>query len=95
MSGLDLDSRNDGAAVHLVPAYLPNPPQADPVWEATRPDRGPVTHDVICDVERGGEGWQVTEPEPVPCYGEAEALMTAARMQARGKRNVRIVPRVS
>lgn len=64
----------------------------DAVWEATRPDRGPVTHKVLFDVERWGAGWQKTEQDSIPCYSADEAKSVADGLKKRGRRNVEIVP---
>lgn len=65
----------------------------DPVWEATRPDRGPVTHDVVFDVERWGAGWSKVEQDNVPCYSADEAARVARRLTGNGRKNVRVVAR--
>lgn len=80
-----------GEAVHAVPAYVPI---CDPIWEATRTERSPVTHRVLFDIEQVGNGWRKVEPESVPCYSPDEAEAVKRRLIARGRQNVRVEPAV-
>lgn len=71
-------------ADHLHPPQLP---PCDPVWEATRPDRGPVVAWVTYDhpQRRGG----AVEHDEVPCYNDVEVARVMQRAKSAGMRDVR------
>lgn len=73
--------------MHTVPAYVP---RADPVWEATRADRGPVKWYVDYDLPRR-KGDTVTMSESLICYDEGELARAKVRAQMDRGLNVRVL----
>ena len=69
-----------GVAEHLVP-------MCDPVWEATRPDRGPVTYWVEYDPKRSS--WEAGQTTAVPCYSEIEAAGVRSYAKREQATNIR------